>query len=430
MTKKTGTLLPVLLVSMLPTTAFSAQTLSEAVELVVKKHPQVLRAAASWNESLDRIDVAEAGYLPTLDLTGDVGVETINSSATRGRNEEDRRWDRSQVALELRQELFTGFHTEHEVARTTYFADARKLELKALQENLVLEATQAYLQVLNRRGKFDQAESNLESHEKIFRQIRRRVEQGVGTRADLAQISSRLNSANANFLTAENNLRDAEADYLRVVGELPEDILETVKFDETLMPESLEDAEAVVFKQNPTVQASMVDINEARSQHARTRSAYLPEVDFVARANYGDDLDAVEGYESGYSALIEMRWNLFNGGADKAERKAAGAVVEQARAISDDASRQALHGLQLSWNAYEVLEQQRAFLKNYVRSAEATRDAYLKEFQLGKRTLIDLLDSENEVLRSANEYIDADSNYEAARARVLNAVGQLTAAIR
>jgi len=430
MTKTSRMLLPAVLVSMLPTTAFAAQTLAEAVELVVNKHPQILRATADWYESRERIDVAKAAYLPTLDMTGDVGIEVIDSPSTRSRNQDDDTWERSQVSVELRQQLFSGYHTRYEVERTGYFADARELELTALKEDLALSATQSYLAVLNTRAKYDMAERNLESHEQIFRQIRSRVDQGVGTRADLAQISSRLNSANANFLTSENNLLDAETDYQRVMGELPEDILEEVTLDESLLPETLEDAEAIVYKQNPTVQASLVDVNEARSQHARTRSAFMPNVDFVARANYGNDVDAVEGRDAGYAALIEMRWNMFNGGADSAERRAAGQVVEQARSISDDASRQALQGLKLSWSAYEVLERQRAFLKNYVRSAEATRDAYLKEFQLGKRTLIDLLDAENEVLRSANEYIDADSNYEAAKARVLNAVGQLTAAIQ
>jgi len=423
-------LLPVVLAALLPSQTFAAQTLSEAVELVMKKHPQVLRSAAALAESVERVDVAQAGYLPTLDLTGDVGYEVVDNPSTRSRNQQNDDWQRSQVSLELRQQLFTGFHTEHEVARTEFFSQARELELTALRENLALSATQAYLSVLNRRAKYALAETNLESHEKIFRQIRSRVDQGVGTRADLAQISSRLNSANANFLTSENNLLDAESDYERVMGELPEDVLAPVSIDENKLPESLEDAQAVVYQQNPTVKASVVDINEARSQHARTRSAFLPEVDLVMRANYGNDLDAVEGKDAGYAALLEMRWNLLNGGADTAERRAAGQQVEQARAINSDAARQALHGLKLSWSAYEVLERQRAFLKNYVRSAEATRDAYRKEFQLGKRTLIDLLDSENEVLRSGNEYIDADFDYEAAKARVLNAVGQLSGVIR
>ncbi|MCV6589564.1 MAG: TolC family outer membrane protein [Marinobacterium sp.] len=425
------TLMPVALMTVataLPVQA--AANLPDVVTLVLEKHPQLLRSAAALDESVQRIDVARADYLPTLDLNAEAGIEVIDNPSTRSRNQENDSWDRRRVSLELRQSLFSGYNTTHEVARTEYFADARRLELAALQENLTLSATQAYLTVLNRRAKYERAEVNLTSHEKIFDQIRSRVEQGVGTRADLAQISSRLNSANANFLTAENNLRDAEADYLRVVGELPEDELAAVSITEDLLPDSLEDAQAILYSKNPTVQAAEVDINEARSQHARTRSAFMPNVDFVARASYGEDLDAVAGRDENYAALVEMRWNLLNGGADRAERRAAAQQVEQARAIHSDAQRQAQHGLQLSWSAFEVLEQQRAFLKNYVRSAENTRDAYRKEFYLGKRTLIDLLDSENEVLRSANEYIDADSDYEAAKARILNAVGQLTTALK
>ena len=430
MTRNISAVLSAVLLSMLPTAGYSAQTLSEAIELVYTKHPQVLQSAAEYDESVERIDVAKAAYLPSLNVTGDAGYEVVDNSTTRARGDENEIWSRSQVGLELRQELFSGYHTFHEVARTEHFAKARQLELAALREDLTLAGVQAYLDVLRQRARFDLAERNLESHEEIFRQIRTRVDRGVGTRSDLAQISSRLNSANANFLTAENNLIDAETDYERVIGELPEEILEGVTIEEERLPESLEDAEEVVFKLNPTVKASLVDINEARSQYARTRSSFMPEVDFVMNANYGENVSGTEGKDESYSAMLELRWNLFNGGGDSAERRAAGYQVEQARAVNLDAARQALQGLKLSWSAYEVLGRQRAFLENYVRSAEATRDAYRKEFKLGKRTLIDLLDSENEVLRSTNEYIEADFDFEASKARILNALGQLSAVVK
>lgn len=404
-------------------------TLSSVLAEALDKHPEVLRARAQAVEGERLTDAARAGYLPTLDLTADVGIEQVNNSSTRARGEQNQSWNRSRVGFEARQMLFDGYGTHHELKRNEHYTAARKLELAAVRENVALTIAQAYLELLKQRALYELALENLENHEEIYGRIESRVQQGVGTQADLSQIASRLNSSNANFVVAENNLADAETDYQRAVGALPPESIAEFELNEMLLPETLADAEDAALTSNFTVLASVVDIEEARSQYKGTESSNYPSVDLVVSGDYGNDIGGTEGVDENYSAVLELSWNVFNGGADKANSRAAQQQVEQAKAVSADAVRQAKQGVRLSWSAYDSVSRQRDFLSEYVNAAEATRNAYTKEFNLGKRTLIDLLDSENEVFRSNGQYLDAHYTYEAAKVRILNAIGKLSAAL-
>lgn len=407
--------------------AFNAQgeSLPQTVYKALQNHPEVMENRAKVEEGEWQVEGAKAGYLPSMDLTADWGYEVVNDNSTRSRNQEHESWNRSQVGVEVRQMLFDGFNTSNNVKRLDAFTQARRLELDASKENIALAASQAYLEVQKQRELIKLTKQILTNHETIYEQIKSRVQQGVGTASDLSQIQSRLNNAHSNVLSAQNNLIDAETQFQRVVGDLAPQALTPFGISSSALPASVEEARAIMLENNPTLKAAKADIEETRQQLKGAKSAYYPKFDLVVSGNYGDDLGGVEGVDRDYSAVLEMRWNLFNGGRDRANTRQAAKQIEQANAISDDALRQANQGLKLSWVAYDVLNKQRDFLAGYRSTTVATRDAYRKEFNLGKRTLLDMLDSENEVFTASQQYIEADYNYEAAKVRILNAMGTL-----
>ena len=400
-------------------------SLPETVAQAVNNHPEIRESRARVQEGEWQLESAKAGYLPTLDVTADWGYEVVDNSSTRSRGDEHESWNRSQVGFQVRQMLFDGFDTNNNVKRVSAFTSARNLELNAGMENIALLAGQAYLEVQKQRELLKLAEQILANHKTIYRQIKSRVERGVGTASDLSQIQSRLNNAHSNVLSAQNNLIDAETQYQRTVGDLAPQEMEAFGIGPSLLPTSLEEAKQQMLKQNPTLAAAKADIEETRFQLNTRKSANYPQFDLVVKGNYGDDISGIEGMDSDYSAVLEMRWNLFNGGRDRAATLQAAKQMEQASAISDDANRQAEQGLRLSWVAYDVLGKQREFLASYKSNTSATRDSYRKEFNLGKRTLLDMLDSENEVFTASQSYIQADYDYEAAKLRILNAIGVL-----
>ncbi|WP_417348020.1 TolC family outer membrane protein [Ferrimonas sp.] len=402
-----------------------AVTLPEAVFKALQNHPDVRQGQARVEEGEWQTEGAKGGYLPTVEVTGDWGFEVVDNNSTRSRGEEHDTWRRNQVGFEVRQMLFDGFSTENNVDRTHSFTQARRHELDATLENLALSVSQAYLEVQKQRQLLELAEQILSNHQTIYEQIKSRVDRGVGTSSDLSQIESRLNNAHANVLSAQNNLIDAETLYQRQVGELAPQKMEEFGISSTVLPATMEQGLQIMLENNPTLAAARSDIEETRFQLKGSKASNYPEFDLVLKGNYGDNLSGIRGLNNDYRAVVEMRWNLFNGGRDKASTRQAAKQLDQAFAISDDATRQAEQGLRLAWVAYDVLGRQRNFLSGYKKTTIATRNAYRKEFNLGKRTLLDMLDSENEVFTAGQSYIQADYDYEASKVRILNAMGQL-----
>ncbi|MBW8192065.1 TolC family outer membrane protein [Neiella marina] len=407
-----------------------AQTLPQAVQSAVETHPQMLESDRKVREGEQVIQEAQGGYLPSVDVTADWGYQVVDNSTTRANGTDSDTWNNGRVGFEARQMLFDGFATGSDVERTEAFTQAREHQRQATAEAIALAAARVYLDVIRYRTQLQLALENLENHRVIYKQISSRVDRGVGTIADKSQIESRLNNAESNVIAAQNNVLDAESAYIQIVGEsAPRDLL-SFRFEERWLPSNKAQAHELVRKQNPVILASKADINEAESRYEYSKSSNYPELDLVLYGDYGDDIDGVNGSDTNYGAMVQMRWNLFRGGSDKANQKASAYVVEQARAINANAHREATQRIDLAWAAYEMLGKQQVFLERYVTASEKTRDAYKKEFNLGKRTLLDMLDSENELFGARNQYTDAQTEYEQAKARVLEAIGSLNRTLR
>ncbi|MGB1237621.1 MAG: TolC family protein, partial [Pseudomonadales bacterium] len=144
---------------------------------------------------------------------------------------------------------------------------------------------------------------------------------------------------------------------------------------------------------------------------------------------WNTDIDGVLGDNRDLTAMVRMRYNLYNGGSDKARIRQTRHQINEAQNIQGDAARQALQSLDLSWNAYEILGRQLVYLEKHVDSTERTRDSYLKQFNIGQRSLLDLLDTENEVFSSQNALIESVYDHKLAQYRVLNSTGELLNAL-
>jgi adhesin transport system outer membrane protein len=123
--------------------------------------------------------------------------------------------------------------------------------------------------------------------------------------------------------------------------------------------------------------------------------------------------------------MLRMRYNLYNGGSDSDNIERTAYQLSKSKDFRDRAYRQVEEGLRLSWNALDLTLQQREFLIDHVDAASNTVIAYEKQYKIGKRTLLDLLNTENELFEARKEYVTAQYSELYAKFRVLNASGVL-----
>jgi adhesin transport system outer membrane protein len=138
----------------------------------------------------------------------------------------------------------------------------------------------------------------------------------------------------------------------------------------------------------------------------------------------------VGGHRNDLSVMLRMRFNIYAGGKDVAQERGAAYKVSEAQEINYRAHREVTEGFRLAWNAFEMLNLQKEFIKQHVITSKQTQEAYKQQFDLNTRSLLDLLDTENELFVARQDYLEADFAEVSARYRLLNATGQLLDSLR
>ncbi len=399
------------------TSTSQGETISEAVDQVIQTNPQVRAQVHNRLARDQEVVQARSGYFPTLDVNAAAGYAEDSKPIDQER-------DPYEATISLRQNVFRGFADQGEVARQEARVRSSAYLLQGTSEDLALNASRVYINVLRNQELKNIADENLEIHLRIADQIRLRSDSGVGSQADSEQIQGRLALAQSNVVIAETNLLDAQTEYLAVIGQLPSDLTMPLP-PNSRMPASLEDATLAALEANPILKSAMADLEAREQQYEVAKAPYYPILDIELDQRWEDDLDRIDSEREYWSALGRVRYNLFNGWRDQGRKAETLEQVSEAREIRNNTERQVVESMRLSWMAYMSVLDRIDYLRNYITSARSTAEAYAKQFDIGKRTLLDVLDAEAEAINAQVDFVDAEFDGVFSQYRILNATGQL-----
>jgi adhesin transport system outer membrane protein len=412
-----------LLLSALQAAAQAPDPIRAAVEKAVQTHPDVTARFHAYRAAADAVDAARGPYYPRVDLSASVGRD---SDRIPDRTPQSQSMSRNGVALSLSQLLWDGFGTRRDVERTGHEKLARYFELLDTTEQTALEAARATYDVQRFRRLVQLAEDNYVQHKYATLQIQSRFKAGVGRGVDLEQANARLALAESNLSTEIANLHDVTARYQRVVGEPPPQVLPPLTPLSRSTPASTDEAMGAAIRHNAAISASIVGLRAARSAAAARESAYQPTVQARLRAGSGNNFDGVRDQTRDGTAEIVLNWNLYNGGADQARIRQARNAVSQAADVRDRACRDTRQTAAIAFNDTRKLAEQLVLLDRNALAIEKARDAYRQQFDIGQRSLLDLLNSENELYTARRAYANAEFDLGIAYARTHAAMNQLT----
>lgn len=415
------------LMGLLPALAWAQTpiTLQDAVRKAIVSNPEVQARWHAFMASQHEQDVARGGYLPRLDLNAGIGKERL-SPPTQPTTDLTRRG----AALTLNQMLYDGFATRDEVARLAYAKLVRYYEVLDASESTALEAARAYLDVLRYRELSLLAQENFAEHEQVFSQIQQRVQAGVGRRVDLEQAGGRLALAQSNMLTEASNLHDVSARYQRIVGELPPGDMLAPGLLKQGIPPGIEDALKLAYQGSPAFNAAIENVRAAQAEANGRQANFQPRVDLRASQNLAYDQDGIEGRQHDQIVELVLNFNLFKGGSDRALVRQYTERLAQSKDLRDKACRDLRQTLVIAFKDIHNLSRQLVFLDQHQLAIEKAREAYRKQFDIGQRTLLDLLDTENEYFQSRRAYVNASYDHVIAHARTLAGMGSLLSTLQ
>jgi len=399
----------------------NAISLKEAVEDAVINNPEFRQEVKAYQAIEAEVKGAKGGYYPSIDLNAGIGYEEVDRP---GIDNTGTGLTRRETSVKLTQNLFEGFGTQDEVNRLQYRLDAQAYKTLAKANDIALQMIQAYINLLKEKKLLNLAQTNLETHLKILDQIERRTQAGIGNQVEVDQAKARLALARSNYGSAENKFFDARAKFQRILGRMPEDNLMEPKTD-FILPKTLDNAINEALIDHPTLKSANADIAAAKMQFELSGSNYYPRIDLEVEKTFDNNLSGIEGNNEYLQAMVRFKYNLYNGGRDSASRERTASNFQQATEVRNNTHRQVIENLKYAWNAKVYINNQLDYMRQHIKLTRDTLNGYRKQFSLGRRSLLDLLNTENEYINGLNTLVTSEADQLAAKYRILNATGHL-----
>jgi len=400
----------------------SAETLNEVVDKALRTNPEVLSEVNAQLAATEAVKQAEAGYNPTLDVEAGIGRERSRNPNTQFDSVKEKRGEASFSATQM---LYDGFKTKYSVDRTQALADAASHQIADTSQRIAFETAQAYMDVLRADELVAVAEDSLEIHEKVNDQIQRRVESGVSNQSNVDQAMGRVALANSNKIAADGNRSEALISYKRVVGEEPGE-LELEQDCCQNLPENLKQAIDMALENHPALDKHIASHEAALAATGEADSSFRPTVNLEIEGSADNNSDGSQGHDKDLLAMVRLRQNLLNGGADSARVAETEHLSELEKSLAMLKQREIEEEVRLSWNVFKRSVNQLPFLQQHAVSTEQSAEAYKQQFLLGQRSLLDLLDSEVELAEARSSYINARYDYILACYHLFASMGMLT----
>ncbi|NAW87520.1 TolC family outer membrane protein [Photobacterium halotolerans] len=397
----------------------SAQSLEQAVAQTLSSNPEIKSAYNDFMSRYESIRASKGQYLPSVDLEAGIGYEDYDDTTNSTGD-----YNPSDATISISQLIWDGSITYHDIQRNKSEAEAQRYQLLADAQDKALRVAEVYLNMLQAQEVQSLSESNYQIHQRIYTDIKKRTDAGIGSIADLSQIEGRLARAESNLIASRNNVQDKVTEFYREVGEQPVNLVQP-EVDINFLPPSLDRAIEIARENNPTLKTASNDIDAAHYQYKQERGDFWPTFSIEASQEWGEDLEGTPGHTDELKAGLRMRYNLYNGGTDMAESRRAAYQINKSKDIRDRAYRLLDESTRLAWSALELSERQIQYLQKHVDASARTVTAYEKQFQIGQRTLLDVLNTENELFDARKAYLQAFYDGILARYRVLNATGKL-----
>ncbi len=398
-----------------------AMELNPTVEDAVLHNPEFRSQLKELRSIRADLTGAEGSWYPKIDLSAGIGYEEVDNQTIDNTGDG---LTRRETAVRITENLFEGFGTVNEIERQERRMEAQAYATEAMANQVAMDMTEAYLNLLTQQKLLNLAEENVATHERLLDQITQRFDAGIGNQVEVDQAKARTSLARSNLSAAKNNYEDTLSRFQRVLGRQPDSALvEPTKALE--IPQTVEEAINIALIEHPTLRSANADIAEAQAQYDASSRTFYPRVDLEVLKTWDHNLAGVEGHNEDFQAMIRMRYNLYNGGKDKAERSRTSSALHQATEIRNNSRRQTLENIRYAWNAYQYVGEQLKYVQEHMDLTLDTLTGYRQQFSLGRRSLLDLLNTEDEYINAQRSMTESQNEYRIAQYRILNGMGTL-----
>ncbi|TVZ62475.1 outer membrane protein/adhesin transport system outer membrane protein [Azospirillum brasilense] len=404
----------------------SAQSLEDALAQAYSNNPALAAQRARQRAVDESVPQALSGYRPTVRATAGITRNATNSTFQGGETGSEN--NAKSVGVTATQPLYDAT-VGPAVRRAERTVEAQRATVLANEQQILLNAAAAYLDVVQNQAVLELQANNEQVLRRQLDAARDRFRVGEYTRIDVSQSESRLAASIAARISAEGTLQASRATYERVVGSMPGKLkAPKPKFK---LPGTLDEVVEMARSNNPSVLSATYTEAAQREAVDQQFGRLLPSANLSAQANRTIDAGRSSGIDikrqDGAQLTAQITIPLYQAGLPEALTREAKHTANQARLQIDDTRRQAVEAAISAWQG---LQAARASIESYnsqIRAAEIALEGVRQEAQVGSRTVLDVLNQEQELLNARVNLVRAQRTEMVQAFTVLGAIGQLTA---
>jgi adhesin transport system outer membrane protein len=400
-----------------------AETLSQAVARAVEHFPEIRSALSREAAAVAQTGQARAELFPNVNLSLGEGRERSRNPGTRFLPD-DPTLTRREFDVSGSQLLFDGGAATGQVRRFNAREQGARYSVVESAEAAATRAGQVYVDVRRLRDQLGLAKLNVQVHEKTLGDVTALADAGKGRRADVTQADARRALALSAVEQLSGQLEQTESQYRFFTGRPPGD-LETPPPLAPKLPPTLNDAVRMAIETHPTVLSAQKEFDAAQFDYESTRARYaMPRVTLDAGGSSNRNLDGQTGINADVYAMLRLRYNLFRGFGDVERVRESQARIDEAFANLARARNEVEREVRQAWNTLTADRLRLPVLEQYARASTEVAEAYRLQFQLGQRSLLDVLNAENERFNAVSGYIAGQAAVAQGEIRVLGGLGR------
>ncbi len=403
-----------------------AASVFEAMEDAYNHNPTLAGSRANLGAVSENVAIAKSGYRPNIALTG--GYTDIHAHNDMNPAVQYNDGYQKSIAAVLSQPIFNGLSTYFSVKAADKAVEAQKYALYEVEQEILLAASTAYLDVLKDESIVNLQKNNEKLLKKRLDETRERFNVGEVTRTDVAQAEARHSAAISSRIAAEGNLAASRAIYIQIIGTTPENLKEPVSLSEAF-PKNFDEALKFAYEHNYDLKAAKSSLKAQKDTVSANKGALLPQINFEASASRAKEeaRRAKDPETHTYQWGVNMSVPLYTSGETRAKIRQSKYKRWEAEEKVREAERAMISTVSGNYEYMVTNKSRIESSKDQIKAYAIALDGVQQEEALGNRTVLDVLDAYQELLNANVAEVEARRDYYVSGMALLLSMGKLTA---
>jgi len=400
-----------------------ANTLFESLNSAYSKNPKLNAERASMRASIEEKRESVSEFLPSVIISGYVSDQ--QNTKTGG---SDSNFKPAEQSMTIEQKIFQGGGGVANFMKKKHGQDLGEHKLKKVEQQTLLDAAKAHTELLLNIKKVNINLMNIDLLERQVETDQNRLEKGEISLTDLAQSESSLAGANAQLISAQNDLVTSKANFEKIIGKKPTDNIQDSNQINLNLPESLASAYSISKSENPDLRIALLEYKQAKLDVVIAGSDLSPSATFKYKIAEQDDISSTVQDRTQQTVTATATWPLFSGGSNLFSLRNAQELRNQKELLYEVSKKDIETNVANAWSNYQSSKSVLESIRSQVKAAEIANEGITQEYESGTgRTTLEVIQSRTILLNSRINLASSERNFLISQFSLLSAIGRLTA---